>query len=116
MVQQFFLLTLLGKRTKHEYIVLGRLHQARLQRQAQMRVRDNTQQRAAPRQSAAVRQQGIVGGDSPHPDHDRVVFMTELLYVSPGCLTGDPSAGAASRTWRLRQTGIGGRWRDLAVE
>ena len=60
---------------------MRRLHHARLQRQAQARIQDDTQQRPPPRQAGAVGEQRIVGDDGAHTDHDGVISMAHLMHM-----------------------------------
>ena len=114
-LQQLLFLFLFGERAKHQNIVLRGLGYAGLEGQAQTRIEDHAQERAAARTAAAVSKQRIVGNHGANADQNRVMLMTKFLHVSACRFTRDPGGDESCST----AVGIGRlfwRRRDFAVE
>ncbi len=114
---QFPFLFLFGERAEHQNIVPGSFDHTGVRGQAQARIEDHPQERAAARTATAVGEKWVVGNHGTNTDQNRVVLMAKFLDMSPGGFTGDPGGtlcvschpGCAIKrlSWRRR---------DLAVE
>src|ERR1022692_1681082 len=79
---QFAPLLFLAGTTEDEYIVCEStrirctLHQARVQRKSETRIKNHAQQRTSPWIAAAIREQRIVSEDSPHAHQNGIALVT----------------------------------------
>ena len=93
---QCLLLRFITGRTENQHIALestcipNALHQPRFQRQPQLRIQNDTQERTSARFAATVGEQGVVSDDSSNSYHDGVPLMSLFVNVAPCGFAGDP--------------------------
>ena len=86
-----------GRSGHHHHIAGGAAHHLRIERQAELRIHHDAQQRAAARQAGAVGQQAIVGQHGADAGENGVVIVAQFLHVGAGALAGDPAAIVVGR-------------------
>ena len=86
-----------GRGGHHHHVVRAPTRHLRIQRQAQLRIHHDAQQRAAARQAGAVGQQAIVRQHGADAGEDGVGIVPQFLHVGAGALAGDPAAVVVRR-------------------
>ena len=82
---------------QHQQIAGGAACHFGIERQAQLGIHHDAQQRAGSRQAGAVGEQAIVGQQGADSGKDGVVIVTQFLYVSARPLAGDPALVVVGR-------------------
>ena len=81
-----------GRCRHHHHILVGAADHLRIERQAQLRIQHDAQQRPAARQAGAVGQQAIVRQHGADAGQNGVVIVAQFLHVGARALAGDPAA------------------------